>query len=63
LKVKIMNIEKDELQMEDKELLETITKQNKIETDGDGFHMRIVKRVKRTNEEGSIILELDENIA
>jgi len=38
--------------MEDKELLETIMKQNKIETDSEGFHMRVLKRVKRRDVEG-----------
>jgi len=70
-KVKIVNIERDELKIDDKELLETIMKQNKIEADREEFHMRILKRVKmrgvegeRPNrtikEEGSIIIELDE---
>jgi len=72
-KVKIINIEKDELEMEDKELLNTIKKQNRIKTDTHGFHMRLLKRIKskdgerenrssRTSkEEGSMILKLDEN--
>jgi len=42
LKLKIVNIGKDELEMDDKELLETIMKQNKIEADREGFHMRIL---------------------
>jgi len=46
-KVKIVNIGRDELEMDDKELLETIIKQNKIEADREGFYMRILKRVKR----------------
>jgi len=72
LKVKIINIRK-ELEMEDKELLDTIKKQNRIETNIDGFHMQLLKRVKRrdeerencssriSKEEESIILELDDN--
>jgi len=71
-KVKIVNIGRNELEMDDKELLETIMKQNKIEADREGFYMRILKRVKRrgveeerpkrtATEERSIIIELDEN--
>jgi len=67
-----VNIGRDELEMDDKELLETIMKQNKIEADREGFHMRILKRIKKrgvegerpnrtAKEEGSIIIELDEN--
>jgi len=72
-KIKIMNIGKDELEMDDKNLLDAISKQNKIETEKEGFHMRILKRVgsrreagdsranRTAKEDGSIIVELDDN--
>jgi len=71
-KIKIVNIGRDELEMDDKKLLEIIMKQNKIEADREGFHMKVLKRVKRRGvkgersnrtaiEKGSIIVELDEN--
>jgi len=59
--------------MEDKDLLNTIKKRNRVETNIDGFHMRRLKEIKRTDEErtnhssriskkeGSIIIELNEN--
>jgi len=52
-KVKIVNIGRDWiLEMDDKELLETIMKPNKIEVDREEFHMRILKSVKRRGVEG-----------
>jgi len=51
-KVKILNIGRGELEMDDKKLLETIMKQNKIEADKEGFHMKILKRIKRRGVEG-----------
>jgi len=47
-----VNIRRDELEMDDKELLKTIMKQNKIKADREGFHMRVLKRVKRKGVEG-----------
>jgi len=71
-KVKIVNIDKEEMDMGDKDLIETIKKQNKIESNIESFHMCLLKRLKlsqrtenQTNrkpkEEGSIIVEMDEN--
>lgn len=72
-KIRIINIGKEEFQMEDKDLLNTISKQNRIETDIEGFYMKLLKRIERgdgerenrtgrtLNNGGSIILELDEN--
>jgi len=57
--------------MDDKDLLNTIQKQNRIENDNENFHIRLLKRIKNTNkkemnylgriskEKGSIIMELD----
>jgi len=55
-KIKIINIGKDELEMKDKDLLDTIRKQNRIETNIDGFHMRLLKRMKRADEELIILV-------
>jgi hypothetical protein len=63
-KIKIININLEEMNLEDNELINTIKKQNKIDT----VNMRIVKRMvkaknkeqRRGNEEGSIIMEVDE---
>jgi len=38
-KVKIINIRNDELKMGDNDLLDTIRKQNRIETINEGFHI------------------------
>lgn len=67
-KIKIVNVEEEELKLEDNELVCTIKKQNGIE-EIEGRQMKIVKRIikaanqekrKRGTEEGSIILEVDE---
>lgn len=63
-KIKIINIGVEEMNLDDNELINTIKKQNKIDT----VNMRIVKRMikekrsnqRRGNEEGSIIMEADE---
>jgi len=65
-KIKIINIGLEELNLDDNELINTIKKQHKINV----VNIRIVKRIvkekrknqseKRRNEEGSIIMELDE---
>jgi len=49
-KVKIINIGKNELEIEDKDLLDTIQKQNIIETDIDSFHMRLLLVVQKSCE-------------
>jgi len=46
-----MNVGKDELEM-DRDLLNTIKKQNKIENDKESLHMRLLKRLKSINKEG-----------
>jgi len=70
LKLKIINIEKEEMILKDEKLIDTIKKQNNI--DGKEFYIRIVKRFssgrrgenmkarKENREEGSIILEVNE---
>jgi len=65
-KIKIINIGLEEMNLDDNELINTIKKQNKI----DVTNMRIVKKIvkekrnnqseRRRNEEGSIIMEVDE---
>ncbi|XP_020297978.1 uveal autoantigen with coiled-coil domains and ankyrin repeats protein-like [Pseudomyrmex gracilis] len=69
-KMKIANIGKDEFEMEGNELMESIRKQNGLDTGNEGFHMRILKRIRKMSErgatrtpkdEGSIIVEVDIN--
>ncbi|XP_020296751.1 neurofilament medium polypeptide-like [Pseudomyrmex gracilis] len=69
-KMKIANIGKDEFEMKDNELMESIRKQNGLDTGNEGFHMRILKRIRKMSErgatrtpkdEGSIIVEVDIN--
>ena len=65
-KIKIINIDVEELKLDDNELINTIKEQNEI----NAVNMQIVKRVvkekrnnqseRRGNEEGSIIMEVDE---
>lgn len=69
-KIKIVNIDEDEMQLEDGKLIETIRIQNEIDSNQD-CEMTILKRIMnkgqkeqnkpgRSREEGSIILEVDE---
>jgi len=65
-KIKIINIDVEEMNLDDNELINTIKKQNKIDT----VSMRIMKRIvkerrnnqseKKGNKEGTIIMEVDE---
>ncbi|XP_039313145.1 uncharacterized protein LOC120359509 [Solenopsis invicta] len=58
-KVKIVNINLEEMNLDDNELINTIKKQNRIDT----VNMRIVKRMvnnQRRGNEGSVIMEIDE---
>ncbi|XP_024876664.1 uncharacterized protein LOC112457708 [Temnothorax curvispinosus] len=72
-KIKVINVGEDEIKMDDDKLLDAIKRQNRIEdTAGEDLFMRIVKRMykrrdknnersngKRREEEGSLILEVD----
>jgi len=70
-KIKVVNIDAEEIKMNDNDLIDTIKKQNKIAMNKE-FHMRIVKKImkekkndknqseRRGKEEGSIIIEADE---
>lgn len=59
-KIKIVNMETDELELADDELVETIKKQNAME-EIEGREMKIVKRInKEGRHEGSIIMIVDE---
>lgn len=70
-KVKIINVGEEEMTLGDKELMDTIKKQNKIDIN-DGTQLRVVKRIvkgkgkdsSQTNRggrgcEGSVIIEVD----
>lgn len=68
-KIKIINIDEEELKLEDEKLIHTVVKQNGIDAVNDEFSMRIMKRLVRGKSnkqsirregEGSVILEVDE---
>jgi len=70
-KLKVINIEEEEMILKDEKLIDTIKKQNNIDGKEDSY-VRIVKKFssgrrggnmktrRRNREEGSIILEVDE---
>lgn len=74
-KIKVINVGEDEIKMDDDKLVDAIKKQNRIEgVAGEDFCMRIVKRMfkgreknndrsrgRRGEEEGSLILEVDDD--
>ncbi|XP_029672801.1 uncharacterized protein LOC115241271 [Formica exsecta] len=65
-KIKIVNIGEEEMKLNDDNLIVTIKKQNKIDAKNEEIHMRIVKKIvksqsgRRGKEEGSVIIEADE---
>lgn len=69
-KLKITNIDEDEMKLKDENLIDTIKKQNNIDRRKKGSYIRVVKRINNTRrgettrrenkEEGSLILEIDE---
>lgn len=70
-KLKIINVDEEEMKIKDEDLIDTIKKQNNIDGRGGGFHIRVVKRIsnkrrggttrtRRESKEGSLILEVDE---
>lgn len=71
-KLKVLNVDEDEMKLKDENLIDTIKKQNNIDGSERGFYIRVVKRIdnerrggttrtRRGNkEEGSLILEVDE---
>lgn len=71
-KIKIINVGEEEMKLNDKNLVHTIKKQNKIDGKKEGFYIRVEKRIIRegregdtrtrrgNNEEDSLILQVDE---
>jgi hypothetical protein len=70
-KIKIVNIGEEEMKLNDDDLIGTIKKQNKIDANNEGIHMRIVKKIVkekrndkgqsgRREKEGIVIIEADE---
>lgn len=70
-KIKIINIGKDEIKLKDENLIDMIKKQNTIDEKGEGFYMRVMKKIikekkegntrtKGADKEGMIILEVNE---
>lgn len=61
-KIKIINVDGDEMKMEDEELIDTIKKQNRI---GEESCIHLVKKILRgknkDTEQGSVIIEVDES--
>lgn len=69
-KLKIINVDEEEMKLKDEDLIDTIKKQNNIDGKG-GFYIRVVKRIsnerrggttrtRRESKESSLILEVDE---
>lgn len=71
-KLKVINVDEDEMKLKDEDLIDTIKRQNNIVGNVKGFYMRVVKRINNdrrggtartgrgNKEEGSLILEVDE---
>lgn len=71
-KLKVLNVDEDEMKLKDEDLIETIKKQNNFDGNERGFYIRVVKRIdnvrrggiartsRRNKEEDSLILEVDE---
>ncbi|KYQ47491.1 hypothetical protein ALC60_13470 [Trachymyrmex zeteki] len=57
-KIKVVNIGEEEYKLDDDELTATIKRQNKIDAEKEGFHMRIVKRIIK--EKRMIIIKIEE---
>lgn len=70
-KIKIINVGEEEMGLDDENMMSIIMKQNKLEDEREGFHMRVIKKIVKEgrNENtqsgkgkvnGSLILEMDE---
>lgn len=71
-KIKVVNVGEEEMKLNGRNLIDTITKQNKVDDKEEGFYLKVVKRIIKegkkgntrvrggNNEEGSLILEADE---
>lgn len=71
-KIKVVNVGEEEMKLNDKNLIDTITRQNKVDNREEGFYLRVVKRITKegkkgdtrvrrgNNEEDSLILEADD---
>lgn len=71
-KLKIFNVEEDEMKLEEEDIIELLIKQNQLEKERKGFHMKIVKKIIKDKEngnrnttrkqtsEGTLILAVDE---
>ncbi|XP_076292176.1 uncharacterized protein LOC143214708 [Lasioglossum baleicum] len=66
-KIKIVNVNEEEMNLDDENLIDAILKQNEINREEEGFHIRVVKKIikarknvnERKREEGSLLLEVD----
>lgn len=56
-KIKIVNLEKEILQLEDDVIIDTLIKQNKWSTDDSSSKIKVIRRYKKASGYGSIILE------
>ncbi|RLU18849.1 hypothetical protein DMN91_009207, partial [Ooceraea biroi] len=69
-KIKIVNVGEEEMALEEESLMNVIRKQNKIDGNREGCHMRMIKKIvkekrddvkyRKGGEIGSLILEVDE---
>lgn len=69
-KIKIINVSEEEMTLDDENLISVIMKQNKLDEEKEGVHMRVIKKIvkegrnentqsRRGRENGSLILEMD----
>ncbi|EFN77658.1 hypothetical protein EAI_05448, partial [Harpegnathos saltator] len=64
-KIKIINIDEEEMALDDENLLNIIMKQNKLENGREEFHMQIIKKITKKylsggEGNGSLLIEMDE---
>ena len=71
-KLKILNVEEDEIKLEEEDIIELLIKQNQLEKEREGFHMEIIKKIMKDKKndnknvsrgrrsEGALILAADE---
>lgn len=71
-KLKVLDVDEDEMKLKDEDLIDTIKKQNNIDGNEGGFYIRVVKKIDKVRKggiarnrngnkgEGSLILEVDE---
>lgn len=51
-KLKVLNVDEDEMKLKDEDLIDTIKKQNNFDGNERGFYIRVVKRIDNTRRGG-----------